>query len=181
MDYQISLVQDVWYALRSLRNHPGFTLIAALTLGLGIGGNTAIFSLINGVLLRPPRGVLDPERLVNIYTSDFSSGDFGTSSYPDYEAIRTEAGVFQRVAGYDLRLLSVSVGDETSMLPGAVVTADYFALLGLVPAAGRLLQPADMTPGGPLVAVIRHRFWANRYSGPIPRPWDEPSASTAKP
>ncbi|MBI3982423.1 MAG: ABC transporter permease [Gemmatimonadetes bacterium] len=158
------MLSDLRHALRSLRSNPGFTLVVVVTLALGIGGNGAVFSLINGLLLRPPAGVAEPERLVNIYTSDFSSGDFGTSSYPDYEAMAVELSAFEAVAAHDVRLLSVSTGEQGEMLAGELVTPNYFATLGMAPAAGRLIGAEDApAPGGEAVAVISHRLWATRF------------------
>ena len=163
-----SLVVDLRYALRSLRKSPGFTAVAVLTLGLGIGANSAIFSLIDAVLLRPPASVVEPGRLVTIYTSDFSSGDFGTSSYPDFEAIRDERGVFAGVAGYSFRPLSVSTGEQAEMLAGTMVTPEYFSVLGLTPAVGRLIGPDDApAPGASPVVVVSHAFWRTRLSGQL--------------
>jgi len=161
-----SLLADVRYAARSLWKSPGFTAVAVLTLGLGIGANSAIFTLIDAVLLRPPAGVVEPKRLVTIYTSDFSSGDFGTSSYPDFEAIRAEREVFTGVGAYTLQPLSVSIGEQPEMLIATLVSPEYFGLLGLIPAAGRLIGPDDVTaPGTSPVAVVSYATWRARFGG----------------
>ena len=160
------MLADLRYAVRSLHKSPGFTAAAVLTLALGIGANTTIFSFINAILLRPPEGVADPSRVVAIYTSDFSSGPFGTSSYPDFEAIREEGSVFSSVAVYDLRPLSLALGDEAEMITGQTVSGDFFSLVGAVPALGRLLGPDDArVQGGEAVAVISHRLWLRRFGG----------------
>ena len=161
-----SLLADVRYAARSLWKSPGFTAIAVLTLGLGIGANSAIFTLVDAVLLRRPAGVVEPNRLVSIYTSDFSSGDFGTSSYPDFEAIRAERQVFASVAAYSFQPVSLSTGEQAEMLNATLVSAEYFSLLGLVPGAGRLIGPDDVTaPGTSPVAVVSHGMWRTRFGG----------------
>ncbi len=161
-----SLLADVRHAARSLWKSPGFTTVAVLTLGLGIGANSAIFTLIDAVLLRPPAGVVEPDRLVTIYTSDFSSGDFGTSSYPDFEAIRAEREVFAGVAAYSFRPVALSTGDRAEMLNATLVSPEYFSLLGLVPSAGRLIGPDDVTaPGASPVAVVSHGMWRSRFGG----------------
>ena len=161
-----SLIADVRYAARSLWRSPGFTAVAVLTLGLGIGANSAIFTLVDAVLLRRPAGVVEPNRLVSIYTSDFSSGDFGTSSYPDFEAIRAERQVFASVAAYSFQPVSLSTGEQAEMLNATLVSAEYFSLLGLVPGAGRLIGPDDVTaPGTSPVAVVSHGMWRTRFGG----------------
>src|SRR3972149_6664538 len=158
-----SLLADVRYAARSLWKSPGFTAIAVLTLGLGIGANSAIFTLVDAVLLRRPAGGVEPNRLVSIYPSDFSSGDFGTSSYPDFEAIRAERQVFASVAAYSFQPVSLSTGEQAEMLNATLVSAEYFSLLGLVPGAGRLIGPDDVTaPGTSPVAVVSHRMGRTR-------------------
>jgi predicted permease len=158
------MLADLRQAARSLRNNPGFTFVVALTLALGIGGNGAVFSLINGVLLRPPTGVAQPDRLVRIYTSDFSSGNLGTSSYPDYEAMRSELTGFESVAAHSLRMLSVTTGERGEMLAGELVTPNYFATLGVASGRGRLIGPEDArAAGGEAVVVISHRLWTERF------------------
>lgn len=159
-------MNDLRYATRALRNHPGFTLVAVLTLAVGIGANSAIFSLVDAVLLRPPAGLAGPQRLVTIYTSDYSSGDFGTSSYPDLEVIRAEQGVFAAVGAYASRPLSVSLGEQAEMMAATLADAGYFGTLGVVPAAGRLIGPDDASvPGSSPVVVVSHAFWRARFGG----------------
>jgi predicted permease len=157
-------MNDLRFALRSLGKSPGFTAVVVLTLALGIGGNGAVFSLINGVLLRPPTGVVEPERLIRIYTSDFSSGNLGTSSYPDYEAMRDELTAFEAIAAHSLRMLSVTTGDHGEMLAGDLVTPNYFATLGMEPARGRFFGPEEArAAGAALVVVVSHRLWTLRF------------------
>ncbi len=93
--------QDIRYGLRMIVKSPGFTLLAVLALALGICANTTIFSLINGLILRPLAGVKEPERLVAVYTSDYSSGLYGGSSYPDYLDFRDQADALAGLAAYD--------------------------------------------------------------------------------
>jgi len=90
----LPVAKDVRYAIRRLVGAPAFTIAAALTLALGIGANTTIFSVINAVLLRPPPQVTDPERLVLLYTSDYSGPAYGTSSYPDFEVFSERSDIF---------------------------------------------------------------------------------------
>ena len=153
---------DLRLALRRLRLAPGFTLLAALMLGLGIAGTVTVFTLINAVFLRPPAGVASPERLVAVYTSDYSGPRFGTSSYPDLEAFRAGAAGLAELAGYTLAPLSVSAGAERFRTAGELVTANYFAVLGVVPAAGRLFRAGDPATAA---AVISHGLWQRRFGG----------------
>ncbi|HXV87069.1 MAG TPA: ABC transporter permease [Gemmatimonadales bacterium] len=160
------MLTDLRQAVRTLAKAPGFTAVVVLTLALGIGGNGAVFSLINGLLLKPPSGVSRPHDLVRVYTSDFSSGNLGTSSYPDYQALRTEVAAFQDVAAHGLRSVSVMTGDQGEMLAGELVTPSYFSTLGTVPALGRLIAEEDApAAGGNTVAVISHRLWQTRFGG----------------
>ncbi|HET9482526.1 MAG TPA: hypothetical protein VFO79_01095, partial [Xanthomonadales bacterium] len=91
-------IRDLGQAFRQLARTPGFTLVAALTLSIGIGANTAIFGVVNELLLRPPAHVADPQRIVSIWTSDFSGPPYGASSYPDFEAFREQRDVMADVA-----------------------------------------------------------------------------------
>jgi predicted permease len=158
-------LQDIRFGLRVLRKNPGFTAVAVLTLALGIGANTIVFSLINAVLLRPLDGVEEPGRVAAIYTSDYSSGRYGTSSYPDYLDLSEERDVFAWLAAYRETVLNLTVGDETERLEGLFVTGSYFSLLGLKTVAGRPLLPDDdVTPGGHPVVVLSHGFWKRRFN-----------------
>src|SRR5689334_320793 len=92
------LLQDLKFALRSFAQTPGFTALAVLTVALGIGLNATVFGFVSALLLRPAPGVRDPGTLVSIFTSDFSSGLYGTSSYPDFLSLEREAAAFSALA-----------------------------------------------------------------------------------
>jgi len=160
-----TLWQDLRYGARMLLKKPGFTSIAVITLALGIGANTTIFSFINGLALRPIAGVKEPERLVGVYTSDYSSGLYGSSSYPDYVDFRDQAEGFSGLAAYDGATLTLTGGDEAERLRGAYVTGDYFDTLGVEARAGRTLRGEDTAPGAAPVAVISHGLWVRGFSG----------------
>jgi len=154
------------YGARALLKNPGFTLIAATTLALGIGANTTIFSFVNGVALRPIAGVKEPERLVGVYTSDYSSGLYGVSSYPDYVDLRDQANGFSGLAAYNQTVLTLTGGNEAERLRGEYVTGNYFDMLGVEAHAGRMLGlPDDANPGAHQVAVISHQLWQRRFGG----------------
>jgi len=160
-----TLWQDLRYGARMLWKSPGFTSVAVVVLALGIGANTTIFSMINGLLLRPLMGVEAPERLVAVYTSDFSSGLYGSSSYPDYVSFRDEAKAFESLAAYEGDVASLTGGDEPERLRGESVSGNYFKVLGVGAAAGRTLLPEDETAasGNPVV-FISHNLWQRRFN-----------------
>jgi predicted permease len=155
----MTILQDLGYGLRMIAKAPGFTMLAVLALALGICANTTIFSLINGALLRPLTGVRDPERLVAVYTSDYSSGLYGGSSYPDYIDFRDQSDVFESLAASDQTVLNATGETEAERLRGAVVTANYFDVLGVKAQLGRTLQPSDDQ-----AVVISDGLWQRRLN-----------------
>ncbi len=150
------LSQDLRYALRTLRRRPGFTATAILSLALGIGANTAIFSFIHAILLRPVP-VPEPERLVSIYHRS-TQGGLSSSSYPDYAFYREHNDVFTGMVAF-LRV-PMLVGDSEEKISAELVSGDYFPVLGLKPAAGRWFNAPDQ----PLV-VLSHELWQRRFGG----------------
>jgi predicted permease len=160
-----SAASDLRYALRRLRSAPGFTLAAALTLGLGIGANTTVFSLVNAVLLRPPTAVHEPERLVWMYTSDFSGPPFGASSYPDFEAIRDERTVFENVALYRPQLARIGEGDDQQRVAAELVSDGYFRTLGIRLQQGRDFLDEETKTGGPPAVVLGDALFRSRFGG----------------
>jgi putative ABC transport system permease protein len=155
------VLQDVRYAARMLWKQPAFTLAAVLTLALGIGANTAVFSLVNATLFqRLP--VADPDRLVYMYRG---AGN-GVFSYPQYATLRDNAKSFDGLAGWGGIVASLHAGESAELVPGIIATGNFFEVLGVRPALGRLLGPADdVTPGAHPVAVIAHEFWQTRFGG----------------
>ena len=150
------LTRDVSYAVRLLWRSPGFSAAAILTLALGIGANAAIFSLADATLLRPLK-VANPAEL---YVVRFSS------SYPDFQAYRTLDRLFSGVVGVSSSQMNL-VADGRADLAGAsearFVSGDYFNVLGVPPALGRLIGPADDVPNGPVVVVLGYRWWRARF------------------
>lgn len=155
-----ALLQDLRYALRRLTRSPGFTLVAALSLALGIGANTAIFSVVNGIMLKgiPVENV---SSLVEIYFSEENGYPYATASYPDFESLRDGLpGVFEGVTAWNLALARMDRGEEVDVVMGETVSGNYFALLGVVPALGRgFLPEEDATPGTHFVTVLSHGYW----------------------
>ena len=159
------LLGDLRHATRSLVKNPGFSAIAILSLAVGLGANTALFSLVNTLLIRPVPGIPGYERAVELGRSRDGRG-FDTFTYPDFEDIRAGAVPLQEVAGWRSTQFSMNVGGEGERLQGMVVSANYFDALGVRPAAGRLFLPEEDTGVGEHpVAVLSHRFWERRFDG----------------
>ncbi len=161
-----NMVTDLWqdgrYGARMLMKQPGFTLIAVLTLALGIGANTAIFSIINAVVFRP-RPVAQPERLVELYKSD-ARHTYQNSAYQDFLIFREQGEVFSGLAAYSLRMFKLGGVDEVEQVIGEVVSGNYFDLLGVRAFSGRTFLPEeDQTPGSHPVVVISHGLWRRRF------------------
>lgn len=155
-----SVGQDVRYALRMMRASPGFTAVAILSLALGIGANTAIFSLIDTVLLRY-LPVNHPEQLVQVKIAGFG----GTHTNPIWEQLRDRQDVFSGFFAYGTERFNLSPGGEARYAPGDWVSGDYFNALGVRPFIGRTLMPQDDKRGCPAVAVLSYDFWQREYGG----------------
>ena len=158
------LFRDVRHAGRTLLRNPGFTAVAVLTLGLGIGANTALFTTVNAVLLRPPAHVSAPERLVYLFTSDFSGPAHGASSYADFEEFRDYSGVFEDAAAYAPTRLRVGSAQTIEPVFAEQVSDGFFRVLGVPLALGRDILPEEARPGTPGVAVISHDLWQRRFA-----------------
>ena len=160
--------QDLRYAVRRLVASPGFTTVAILSLALGIGANTAIFSIVNAVLLRRSPAE-DRERLVEVYTSDDDGIVHATSSYPDFVELRRATDVFEDVLGYQLFLGQVEREDGAGMLVlGELVTGNYFSMLGIRPAIGRSFAPVeDSVPLAHPVVILGHEFWRTAFGADV--------------
>jgi predicted permease len=157
-----TLLRDLRYGVRLMARTPGVALAAIVSLGLGIGANSAIFSLLNAVLLRP-MPVASPDAVVAVYTSDYSSTKYGSSSYPDYLDFRQRTAVLAGLAAYQLRPLSMNAGADTEMAFAELVSGSYFPVLGVGAARGRVLTDQDDRPGAAPVAVISHALWTRRF------------------
>jgi predicted permease len=158
------LWQDLRYGLRMLRKSPGFTLVAVLSLTLGIGANTAIFSLINTALLRP-LPIAKPEQLVALNNAG-SNHTFPTFSYPNYKDFRDRNEVFSDLIGYRFTPISLSHDGINERLWGYEVTGNYFAALGVNAALGRLISSDDdAVVGASPVAVVSYKGWQQRFGG----------------
>src|SRR5262245_11063025 len=150
-------MRDIKYGLRMLVRSPGFTFVAVLSLALGIGANTAIFSLVNAVLLRP-LPVSDPQRLVAVSTTDQKNPGNLPLSHLNFKDLRAQSSVFTDMAAFTFNQVNYSTGTESEQIPVQVVTANYFSLLGVQPALGRAFLPEEEATAAP-VAVISDGFW----------------------
>ncbi|MFN7929492.1 MAG: ABC transporter permease [Blastocatellia bacterium] len=157
-----TLWQDLRYGARMLMKQPGFTLIAVLTLALGIGANGVIFSVVNALLLRP-LPVDNPHELAAVFTSDFSSGDFGASSYPDFADFRARNQSFAELAAYAPLPLSASIDDTNERTFGEIVSANYFTAMGLKPTLDeaclkKISSPAWRRSLSSVISILANSF-----------------------
>ena len=158
-----TLIADARYALRVMRKNPGFAAIAILTLALGIGANTAIFSVVYAVLLKPlPYPA--PNQLVVVFEAKPQEGvDFTGVSYMDFEDVRAQNSVFTELAGNQEHDLTVTGRGEPFVADTAVVTAGLFDVLQVAPLMGRTFVPEDGRPGAAPVAIISEKLWRSRF------------------
>ncbi len=158
-----TLLQDIRYGLRGLRRSPGFALTAVLTLALGIGATTAIFSAVYALLIRP-LPYHEPDRLVWVAERSCSGGS-GAIAAPDMIAWRERGRPFEAVAGYAFNEYTLSGLGDTVRIPGAMVSGNFLSLLGVAPQIGRDFAPADDRPGSAAVALLSDALWRERFSG----------------
>jgi putative ABC transport system permease protein len=155
--------QDARYGVRMLRKNPGFTAVAVLTLALGIGANTAIFSIVNAVLLRS-LPYPDPNQLVLMFNVPLQQPDALSSiSYRDFALCREQNGAFSEIAGNAFHDLTLTGADEPSIVNAAAVTPEIFPLLNAKPLAGRTLLPEDGKQGAAPVVVLNENLWRSRF------------------
>ena len=157
-----TLIQDLKYGLRQLRRSLGFTTVAVITLALGIGANTTIFSLAEAILF-PPFAGANPSRLAGIYTSGAHRSGYASSSYPDYLYYREHSRAFSGIAAF-VRVEAAWTHSNSTELPwGEIASSNYFDVLGVKPYRGRFFLPSESHTGGPAhVAVVSYRFWRTR-------------------
>ncbi len=157
------LLQDVCYGLRQFRRNPGFTVVAVLTLALGIGANTAIFSVVNGVLLRP-LSYPNPDRLVQIYERSARIKELSVS-YPNFLDWEEMNRSFAGMAAYRGESFNLTGAGQPERIPGAVVTANFLSVLGVKPLRGRTFTPEENRQGANPVAMVSEGFWKRRFGG----------------
>src|SRR5258705_3793732 len=150
-----TLLKDIRYGIRGLLKRPAFTVIAIITLGLGIGANSAIFSVINAVLLRPlPYN--EPDRLLSFRSNQ---------SAPDLADVEAQTRTFSKVGGQVLQPLDYTAGSEPTQFQVGLVTGGFFETLGVRPELGRFINAEDDKVGGSYVAVLSHPLWTDQFGG----------------
>jgi predicted permease len=165
----VRMFQDLWqdlrYGARKLRQSPGFTLVAVMTLALGIGANTAIFSVVNAVLLRP-LPFEQPEQLVRVFGTNARRSNFTRPhSYLNFNDLRAQNQTFEALAAYGGASAALSGAEAPEQITGVIASGDIFRVLGTKPLMGRLLEPGDERPGGSNAVVISHGLWLRRFGG----------------
>ena len=161
-----ALLQDVRFGLRMLAREPGFTFIAILTLALGIGANTAVFSLGDVFMFRP-LPVKDAGRLTVVAVQTKAGADPDQLSYPDYLDYRAHSSaVFADMTGYALGIVGLGYRGHADRLIVSYVPSNFFTMLGIRPALGRLINPGegDAPKSGPVI-VLGHAYWEKRFAG----------------
>lgn len=158
-----TFLQDTRYAFRMLRKNPGFTAVAVLTLALGIGANTAIFSVVYAVLLKP-LPYTNPEQLFTAFQANTKQGIAETGcSYLNFEDWRAQNHVFSEMAGNVAHQLTLTGRVEPTVVNTSVVTPEFFALLDVKPVAGRIFSPQDGKQGAPPVVLVGEDLWRGRF------------------
>jgi putative ABC transport system permease protein len=156
-----TLAQDVRYAVRALAQRPGFTIVAVLTIALGVGANTAIFSVVNAVLLRP-LPYPDADRLVMVWTTTGSGNN--AAAWPEYVDWRAQSHSFEEMAVWRGQSVSLTGGAEPERVAGAFISASFFDVVGARPQLGRTFRPEETDPATTApVAVISHGLWTRRF------------------
>ncbi|MEK6299741.1 MAG: ABC transporter permease [Acidobacteriota bacterium] len=160
-----NLLYDFRYGFRTLIKNPGFSIVAILAIMLGTGANSAIFSVVNAILLRP-LALSDPDRLVMVWGNNVKSG---VPTYPlsvlDFLDYREHNQVFEQLASFAYEDFNISSGDEPEHVSGSVVSANFFSLLGVNPALGRTFLPQEDQAGADRVVVVTHGLWKRRFGG----------------
>lgn len=159
-----TFLQDLRYGARMLRKKPGFTFVAVLTLAVGIGATTTVFSVVDSWLLRP-LPFNDPERLVAVWQCEVKNPGIPSvfSGWRHYQEGERQNKSFHQMAGYFWRSYTLTGEGEAETLMGQMVTADFFSTLGVTAVQGRTFLPDDLN--GPPVVVLGHGFWQRRFSG----------------
>src|SRR5208283_2445459 len=156
-----TLIQDLKYGLRMLAKNPGFTAVAVLTLALGIGANTALFSVVNGVLLNPLR-FTEPDRLVADYTNAPTFAKL-TTSYPNFLDWARDNRSFSALAAYRTDYFNLTGLGDAERVPAEMISASFFPLLGVKPIIGRTFLPEEDQVGRAPVVLLSEGLWKRKF------------------
>jgi predicted permease len=161
----VRLLDDLWrdacYAVRTLRRSPGFAATAIISIALGVGANTVVFSVVNALVLKP-LPISDPDRVVFVQRV----GSFVSHSFPVYRDMRDRNVTFEGLTGYRITMMEVEANESATHEWGYLATGNYFDLLGVTPAAGRFFhQVEDVVPGASPYAVLSYDYWRTRFGG----------------
>lgn len=161
------MIQDFKFAVRQLSKAPGFTMAAVIVLSLGIGTNTAVFSLLHTLFFAPP-AYANPDELVQLFSQDTKNPkSYRAFSYPTYRDIREQSAVFSDVMGFNMALVGIGEKSDTRRAFGAMVSSNYFSVLGVPLAQGRTFLPEEETPGaGRAVAIVSYSYWQKQNANP---------------
>ncbi len=160
-----SMIQDIRYAVRGFVRAPGFAVVAVTTLALGIGATTSIFSVVNGIILRP-LPFPDSDRLVRLYTTE-GSEDRDNHSGANFLDIKEQSESFENLAGFITGRFSVAGAETPRVVRGAIVTPDFFSVMGVNAFLGRPVAPDTDPPGGDPSLVIGYGFWQSQFAGDV--------------
>ncbi len=157
----MNFIQDLRYTIRMMAKRPGFTIIAALTLALGIGANSAIFSAVNAILLKP---LPFPESQQLVDLSETFKDGYGSVSVPYYEDWKNQNTVFTGISAYQFSSFNLASADTPLRVPGIRVSANYFEVLGVKAALGRAFLPSEDVAGNERVVVIGDDLWRRNFA-----------------
>src|SRR5215210_1720542 len=158
------MINDLRIAARSLFNSPGFSLVAIITVALAIGANTAVFSLVNALLIRP-LPFQAPQKLVLLFEKFAAQGlDQIPVSAPEYLDWEKQTRSYERIAGFNFADYNLTGGDMPERIAGAIVTPSLFPLLGVAPIKGRVFNDSEFGEGNDGVVVISERLWRRRFN-----------------
>ena len=159
-----TILQDLRYGIRTLLKKPAFTAVAVIALSLGIGANTAIFSVVNAVLLRP-LPYANTDRLVMIYeTAAQSKTNRNGVSFPNYSDWNRQSKSFEQIAAFNSTIVEVTGNGEPAKIWASLVSPNFFQTIGTLPRVGRDFRPEDDVPNGAWLGIISNRLWISRYS-----------------
>jgi predicted permease len=159
-----SFLHDLKYGVRMLLKNPGFTIIAVLTLALGIGANTAVFSLVNSIILRP-LPLPNSRQLMVLFVKEGNSEPGWAAAFPDFEDVRQQSRSFEGISAYAPQSVNLTGREEPTRIRGGFVSANFFDIVAVQPSMGRGFQPGDDKPGAARVTVIAYGFWKSFLGG----------------